>query len=193
MLNFITDLNSKSPEQQVSSIVEAANELSLPFCQLEIQHIFSVESTTSENTADAISSALLHAVKTAVERDQPTWADLLSGLESSLMVKIREHAEREILSASAFLNNHSDSGLSNRDDRAFLQKYLTVIDFTSTDLPKDGQVSVIVPLIERLKGIAEALAKQGDSSKYNTHVQGCLAVPHLCAWYVYCHLCKISV
>jgi mediator of RNA polymerase II transcription subunit 12 len=84
-LTFIADLNQRSLEQQVVLIVDSTNELSLAFCQLQIRHIFS----TDVASVESISSALLQAVKIAVEKDQSSWSNLIDGLEADLTSKVR--------------------------------------------------------------------------------------------------------
>jgi mediator of RNA polymerase II transcription subunit 12 len=88
-LTFITDLNQRSLEQQVLLIVDSTNELSLAFCQLQIRHIFSTDVASADTSIESISSALLQAVKTAVEKDQSSWSNLIDGLEADLTSKVR--------------------------------------------------------------------------------------------------------
>lgn len=76
-----------SLENQVTSIVNVADELSLPFCQLELRHIFSANPAQSE-AYDAASTALLESIKTAVEEDRSAWSDLVAGLDSDLNTKV---------------------------------------------------------------------------------------------------------
>ncbi|KAF2703949.1 hypothetical protein K504DRAFT_417440 [Pleomassaria siparia CBS 279.74] len=159
------DFSHKSFAEQIATVVESANELSLPFCQLEIRHIFSMDAASFDTSAETISSALLQAVKLAVENDQSSWSTLIAGLEADLTSKIREHAERELFSASAFLSvpSAADVDLSGRDDTAIIRKFLTVIDFTATGAPKHGQSFAFGTLVDRLKGLAEVLNKSNDT------------------------------
>ena len=88
-LTFIADLNQRSLEQQVVLIVDSTNELSLAFCQLQIRHIFATDVASADTSVESISSALLQAVKTAVEKDQSSWSNLIDGLEADLTSKVR--------------------------------------------------------------------------------------------------------
>lgn len=87
-LTIVADLSQKSLEQQIIAIFDSANELSLPFCQLEIRQICSVDVTSADTSAETISSALLQAVKTAVEKDQSSWYNLVAGLKADLASKV---------------------------------------------------------------------------------------------------------
>jgi mediator of RNA polymerase II transcription subunit 12, fungi type len=75
-------------QQQVVTIVDNTDHLSLPFCQLELQEIFSISASSAESTDEDVSAALLDAVKTAIEKDQPCWSNLISDLEPALTNKV---------------------------------------------------------------------------------------------------------
>lgn len=97
--------------------------------------------------------------------------------------QIREHAERELFKSSAFLSMPSvvEADPLRREDQAFIRKYLTVIDFTSTGKSKDGQSFSFGALIDRLKGIAEILDTFSDTSN---ETKGALPISHLWPWLV---------
>ncbi|ORY11541.1 hypothetical protein BCR34DRAFT_484023 [Clohesyomyces aquaticus] len=153
-------LARKTLEQQVDLVVNTANDLGLPFCQLEIRQIFAM----SEGSAETISAAFLEAIKAAVEKNVSPWSDLVAGLDADLTSKIREHAEREILKASAFLSSPSTLELENLNgaNESLLEKFLTVMDLTASGTPGDGQYPFFAAVAERLKGLAEILGRPSD-------------------------------
>ncbi|KAF2021724.1 hypothetical protein BU24DRAFT_457677 [Aaosphaeria arxii CBS 175.79] len=155
------ELSTKSMRDQISTIVDTTTFLSLPFSQLAIKQFVSMNVPSADPSADTPSTALLEAVKTAVDRDETIWCDLVSGLDSDLMNKIREHAERELLSASAFLINSAASppDRAHASDEAFIRKYLKVIDYTVPETKRETEVPIFANLVERFRGIGEALNK----------------------------------
>ena len=82
------DLPQKSLEDQVSTIVNAADDLSLPFCQLELRQIFELNKSSSDGSDDTVSVALLEAIKAAVDNDRSNWSDLIAGLDTGLTRKV---------------------------------------------------------------------------------------------------------
>jgi mediator of RNA polymerase II transcription subunit 12 len=96
-LTKITDLAAKRPEEQIFDIFKVANELSLPFCQSAIQHLFSSDTAVAEDSVDALSAALLNAVKAAVEEDHPAGLSLLAILDTGLADKVSYIANSFIL------------------------------------------------------------------------------------------------
>jgi mediator of RNA polymerase II transcription subunit 12 len=81
-------LLKKTPEQQIIAIFDIASELSMPFCRSTIQQIFETDSSTTEQSPDGLSSALLDAVKSAMEKDQTSGVELLATLDSALTDKV---------------------------------------------------------------------------------------------------------
>ncbi|KAJ4346207.1 RNA polymerase II mediator complex subunit [Ascochyta clinopodiicola] len=177
------DISAKIPEQQVLEIFDIASELSMPFCRSMVQQIFESDSVSTECSADGLSAALLSAIKSALEKDQLSALELLATLDSALTIKIRQQAEREIIDASSFLTTsplepQSFSSLSP----ALVQKYLTIIDLTTGEGSDASEPSTIsMALIERIKGVAQALTTLGGVGKLHTHTDH-LTVSDLYTW-----------
>jgi mediator of RNA polymerase II transcription subunit 12 len=153
-------LSRKSLADQVKTIVESASCLSLPFCQLEIRQLFAIASVTVDTAVDTMSGSLVEAIRSAIERDDTPWNDLVAGLDTGLRTKIRENAERELLQASAFFSGPATFKFktSSVDDEIFLRKHLTVINLTSSGTFTDLEAPIFATLVERLKGIADTLS-----------------------------------
>lgn len=81
-------LASKSPEQQIFAIFDIASELSMPFCRCMVQQIFASDPIPTEGSSDGLSVALLNAIKSALEKDQPSGLELLATLDSVLTDKV---------------------------------------------------------------------------------------------------------
>jgi mediator of RNA polymerase II transcription subunit 12 len=84
-LTLATGLSQKSTVEKVKTIVEAADPLSLPFCQIQIRLLFSM----NVGIVDTTSGALLEAIKVAVEKNQSPWFELVAGLDNGLINKVR--------------------------------------------------------------------------------------------------------
>ncbi|KAK5279779.1 RNA polymerase II mediator complex subunit, partial [Cryomyces antarcticus] len=81
-----TDVYTDHDKESVEKIVETANNLSLPFCQLELMRILkdgsSTEHGTSVESHPAI--ALVEATKASIEKDQLMWQELISVLDNRI-------------------------------------------------------------------------------------------------------------
>ncbi|KAF2625958.1 hypothetical protein BU25DRAFT_492495 [Macroventuria anomochaeta] len=176
-------LATRSPEQQILAIFDIASELSMPFCRTMVQQIFETDSTSTEQSSEGLSAALLIAIKSALEKDQPSGLELLAILDSTLTDKIRQHAEREIIDASSFLTTSPfDSQGLGQTSPALIQKYLAVIDLTTGEAPEStDQSAMLMALTDRFKGMAQALTSLCGIGKPPSHNDS-LTVSDLYTW-----------
>ena len=63
----------------------------MPFCKSMIHQIFEPDSTSTEQSSDGLSAALLGAIKLALEKDKPSGLELLATLDSALTDKVCFH------------------------------------------------------------------------------------------------------
>ena len=87
-LTCFLGLATRSPEQQIFAIFDIASELSMPFCRSMVQQIFEQDPSSAEHSSDGLSAALLNAIKSALEKDQPSGLELLATLDSALTDKV---------------------------------------------------------------------------------------------------------
>lgn len=194
-------LSEKSLELQILAIFRVANELSLPFCQAAIEQIFALDMALTGESFDALSAALLNAIKAAVEEDKSAGLKLIATLDpiltdkvgimqlliagiTGLLWQIRQYAEREIIDASAFLTNQATLPIQEpgQVSAALVQKYLTILDLTSgkrTDT--SDQLVMLAALIDRLRGVAQVLEGCADTET-RADQASTLLVSHTCAW-----------
>lgn len=106
-------------------------------------------------------------------------------------MQIRQHAEREIIDASSFLTMLPfDAHGSSQRSPASVQKYLEVIDLTAGEASESvDQSAVLMALIDRFKGVAQALSSLNAIETTPSHTDN-LTVSDLYTWYG-CHSCLI--
>jgi mediator of RNA polymerase II transcription subunit 12 len=88
MLTQNLGLVKQTPKQQILAIFNIASELSMPFCRSTIQQIFETDSSSTEQSSDSLSAALLDAIKSAMEKDQTSGLELLATLDNALTDKV---------------------------------------------------------------------------------------------------------
>lgn len=161
-------LSQKSLEEQASSIIEISDEFSLPFCKLLLRQLLETHRATSELSNDKVTDAILLKVKIAIENDRWDWSELLTGLEGDhIMLKIRQHAEGEILAISANLGKDVVSAASypGRFDESFIRRYLTVIDLAATDMLPSEQAVTMTAIVDKLKKVVGMLTQPAAKTK----------------------------
>ncbi len=100
-------------------------------------------------------------------------------------MQIRQHAEREIIDASAFLTSSSFSsqGLGHTTP-AMVQKYLAVIDLTAGESSEStDQSTMLMALVERFKGVAQTMTSLTGSGNLSSQLDSA-TVSDLYTWYV---------
>ncbi|KAL5465444.1 hypothetical protein PMIN06_000604 [Paraphaeosphaeria minitans] len=152
------DLSRLGHQEQATAIFRYADQLSLSFCQLKLQDLFISVSTTGQSI-ESLPVAFIKFLKSNLEFDHSYMLDLVSGLDTNLKDLIRGHAEEEILAFSAFLCdvNLDDKEGNCLDELPFVHRLLDVICATATSNAREAQLSLLAPLVERLKGIADLL------------------------------------
>jgi mediator of RNA polymerase II transcription subunit 12 len=84
-----------SHRDQLARLINVADDLSLPFCKLEVQYLLSSgsESSADQESKEKLASALFDAVTRAVDNNHMVWLELIQGLESDMLLKVSELAD----------------------------------------------------------------------------------------------------
>ncbi|KAK8151770.1 hypothetical protein IWX90DRAFT_90627 [Phyllosticta citrichinensis] len=163
--NNALGLSTLEADEEASTLVNAADDLSVPFCQLELQLLFKIHTESDEEGEVGVADAIIAAIKESVELDKSVWSDLLTGLDVEMTRKIREYAESHILSALTKLAKHRqgedlEPGLQNgQESHKMLQRYLSVINLTSWSIEDKHQGQTIGAILERLRWLLEVLSQ----------------------------------
>lgn len=161
-------LSSLDAEDQASTLVNAADDLSVPFCQLELQLLFKIQVLSDEEGEIGVADAIIQAVKEAVEADKSIWSDLLTGLDAEMTRKIREYAETHVLSAVSTLakarsgSEESIVSTSKEDHQKMLHRYLSVLNLTAWSIEDKSQGQTCAAILEKLRTLRELLSQSSQ-------------------------------
>ncbi|KAF1958736.1 hypothetical protein CC80DRAFT_441342 [Byssothecium circinans] len=157
-------LGSMNYEEQVATVIRHADQLSLPFCQLVLQQIFSASALAAEPIIESVSTAFMSTIKVAIDQEQPCWSDLISGLEPGLINKIRNHAVCQVIENTAFLCDATIDVTTEvvADRKAAVRRYLSVIDITEAGSSSEEPGPLVTSLIDRFRGLIEAFSRVQD-------------------------------
>lgn len=182
-------------EDQASTLVNAADDLSVPFCQLELQLLFKIQVLSDEEGEIGVADAIIQAVKEAVENDKSIWSDLLTGLDAEMTRKIREYAETHILSAVTTLSKARSGteepivSTSKEDHQKMLHRYLSVLNLTAWSIDDKTQSQICAAILEKLRNLLDLLSpsnQTGQASDSREEVtklrQGYAVANALCPW-----------
>ncbi|KAF2757523.1 hypothetical protein EJ05DRAFT_538708 [Pseudovirgaria hyperparasitica] len=172
---------------QIAVVIDAIDDLSIPFCQLELHMIFLLDKVLSEEGENGVELALLDAIKAAVDRNSSGVSELVSGLGEDVTRKIREHTEEQILNAVPLTGKKGIQSLQQIEVplESTLNRYLAVVDSISFAPTSLGNHALLNALIDRLKLLNECLSE--DASDFfaigtATDAEIDASVAKICPW-----------
>lgn len=157
-------LLSDSPRESITTeaILDIANDLTLPFCQIKLESMFTCEDSLMSGTEDGRSERLEafdSAIEAAVDSGKTAWASIVPLLDKSIAYHLRRRAQIQFLalfpSPKSALSCDS-SALQGRLTHA--ENLLRIIDTTasSTTAPtsmSSNHTSFAVDIITTLSGV----------------------------------------
>ncbi|KAJ4287010.1 RNA polymerase II mediator complex subunit [Kalmusia sp. IMI 367209] len=177
------DLSRQSYEQQATFIYEHVDQLSLPFCQLKLQHLF-ILTSASEHSVESIPASLINYLEMTIEHDHSCLLDLVIGQGASLRNLIHERAEEMILRDSAFLcDKISDYSKIHIAYKQSIRRCLDVAHASSTGTARVVQSTILMPVVERFRGAVETLNHAYNASpRLSLLAETAHSTPSLCSW-----------
>jgi mediator of RNA polymerase II transcription subunit 12 len=140
---LVSESDSESGQALSTEVVlNLADDLTLPFCQLKLASLFSKHDSDSPGTEDVRSNRLEafdKAIRSAVASGNNTWARIVPLLDISIARHLRQRAEIQFLALlpSTMLTNEDE--MSNLEDRITqAEKLLYIIDATAYSIPAIG-------------------------------------------------------
>ncbi|KAI9655804.1 MAG: RNA polymerase II mediator complex subunit [Bathelium mastoideum] len=160
----LADFAKLSLNNQVTTLVESADDLSLPLCVLALRQLSRLYESNHAGFVDSnmISGDVFSgALEAAVAAGSSTWPDLLQVMPLGITQKVREHAEDTILSLSVLVSEKDDSNAYSNGK--MLEQYLSLVEATS-QIPASPERALFADaMTRRLKDIAEIVAKPNES------------------------------
>jgi mediator of RNA polymerase II transcription subunit 12, fungi type len=178
-LNLI-GLFQNSRSDHIPQLLKIADELSLPFCQLQLRLLLSNPGSVNSPNQE-LASKLFEAIRTAADNDQCVWPELVKNLDSRITQKVCEHAESLVLSAASQLKQTTEQSVPC----STVRKLLSIVDHTCVRPTMQSFHQIALVLTEKMKIVMEALAQPdidpigqqpGASNTTTSDVQ------HICLW-----------
>ncbi|KAF2400311.1 hypothetical protein EJ06DRAFT_582173 [Trichodelitschia bisporula] len=163
-----------SRQNQIIRLVEIADDLSFPFCEMQVRYLLAPGSEAL-GMGVGLAPSLFAAICGAMDEDRCVWAEIISSLSSDVALKIREHAEVDILAIVTDVMRKMSVPDTDRElisptmDSSLLKKYLRVVDSTSKSVSSDCAPRIAAAFAEKLKVIVYNLSasEPGDRAAVN--------------------------
>lgn len=151
----------------IERILNIANDLTLPFCQIKLDSMFSSEDSTMSGTEDGRSEHLEAfdvAIEAAVDSGKTAWASIVPLLDSSVAHHLRRRAQLQFLALFPSPKSHTYDDLALESRTSHAENLLRIIESTASSstvatLPANANhVSLATDMITILNGIRILLA-----------------------------------
>ncbi|KAJ9641548.1 RNA polymerase II mediator complex subunit [Coniosporium tulheliwenetii] len=150
-------------------IVESVDEISLPFCQLQLRQTLAEDGPSSETAESETINTLFEAISGLLDKDQSLASLLLDSLEQTYLRKIGDVAKWKVLSAVPNWIGEVDasslppSAPSFRMDKTTIKKYLVIVHY-STSSSKDDDAQFTSALMQKLRTLVGTLVPRKDAN-----------------------------
>jgi mediator of RNA polymerase II transcription subunit 12 len=179
--------SSVSNQEKIPRLVRTVGELSLPLCPLEMQFLLHTSSNSkgAEGGGIEMATSLFEAIMRSPDSERPPWLDLVDGLDSVLLQRLRTIAEVQIVKivneCCAHMRSESTANVDQMQmlkARALLRRLLYVVDCTVLSIqpqspmitgttvppphstPSDGMPELQQQqAVDRFNGIRETLSR----------------------------------
>ena len=130
-----------------TTILDLADDLSLPFCQLKLATMFSSSDTSMAGSNDGPASqleAFNNAIETAVSNGKTSWSSIIPLLDSSIAKHLRQRATTQFLAALPSLRTLvSDDTIDLRQNLAHAKDLLHIVNVTAYGVAKSPGSGIV--------------------------------------------------
>ncbi|KAF2834261.1 hypothetical protein M501DRAFT_1020931 [Patellaria atrata CBS 101060] len=145
---------------QMKIVLQCADDLALPFCLLQINHIFRIAGRSTEDRNNLI-AIFLETTNERLGRNSTDCIDFVVGLEVEVAEQIRSYVEEQILNAIATQRLPSVFDSSNPTDSdteiSTFRGYLSMLDGTASLPTPRASNTIASRILDGFKAIAESL------------------------------------
>ncbi|CAG8959099.1 hypothetical protein HYFRA_00012962 [Hymenoscyphus fraxineus] len=148
-------------EITTEAILDIANDLTLPFCQIKLESMFSGEDSVMAGTEDPRSGRLQafdSAIEAAVNSGKTAWASIVPLLEVSIAQHLRRRSELQFLALFPSHKTASTFDFANMQSRlSHAANLLRIIDSTAysvtTSQTTTGNTNIAQEILTTLNGV----------------------------------------
>jgi len=155
-------------ESRIEHTLRLANDLTIPFCQLELQLMFAFESpdwSSEDDNASSCLEAFERAVDSQVAVDNRTWISIVPKLGIQVARHLSQRAERLFLQLLSSLKSTESQSLSTDQDIDLATRLLFIVDSTSYGLQATRMPQIFLQIVERLNELWLAISAGDDIAR----------------------------
>jgi mediator of RNA polymerase II transcription subunit 12 len=154
------EVGNKAHEQTLAYRIEhtlrLADDLTLPFCQLELQLIFAAEAgqwANEESSSTGCLEAFERAVDSAIASNNRSWTSIIPMLDVQIARHLCQRAERLLLQLIPSIKAEESNASVSRENDDLAEKLLFVIHATTYSMQANRNSHLASQIVEKLNDI----------------------------------------
>jgi mediator of RNA polymerase II transcription subunit 12, fungi type len=141
---------------RIEHTLRLADDLTLPFCQLELQMIFAAEAgewAKDENSSTGCLEAFERAVDSAIASNNRSWTSIIPMLDIQIARHLCQRAERLLLQLVPSIKAEESNGSLTGENEDLAKKLLFVIHATTYSIQANRNSHLASQIVEKLNDI----------------------------------------
>lgn len=155
-LLLVTEQQESSNMGTVARITQAirlANELTLPFCQLELRLVFATEPTHRLETSTYRLDSLCEAIDCAIKDHNTTWESVIKLLDVDIVRHIRQRADDDFLKLVPSIA--TPGAQISSEDVVVATGFLAVVQATSHSLLPTDALAIALRVVDKINDVMQ--------------------------------------
>jgi mediator of RNA polymerase II transcription subunit 12 len=145
-----------------------ADDLTLPFCQLELQLIFATEAgewANEENSSTGCLEAFERAVDSAIASNNRSWTSIIPMLDIQIARHLCQRAERLLLQLIPSIKTEESNGSLSGENDDLAKKLFFVIHATTYSMQANRNSQLASQIVEKLNDIWQIASHGTEASR----------------------------
>jgi mediator of RNA polymerase II transcription subunit 12, fungi type len=153
---------------RIEHTLRLADDLTLPFCQLELQMIFATEAgewANEENSSTGCLEAFERAVDSAIASNNRSWTSIIPMLDIQIARHLCQRAERLLFQLVPSIKGEDSNGSLSGENDDLAKKLLFVIHATTYSMQANRNSHLASQIVEKLNDIWQIASHGTEESR----------------------------
>jgi mediator of RNA polymerase II transcription subunit 12 len=161
-------VHSQTLASRIENAFQLADDLTLPFCQLELQYIFAAEVSdysNDEKFGAKCLEAFERAVDSAVASNNRAWISIIPKLNVQIARHLCQRAERLFLQLVPSVKSEDPNALSSSENEDLAGRLLFIINAMRYSIQPNRTLHLASQVVEKLNDLWQIASQGGEPSQ----------------------------
>jgi mediator of RNA polymerase II transcription subunit 12 len=163
-----SSVHDQTLASRIENALHIADELTLPFCQLELQFIFAAEVPDYSNEdkyGAGCLEAFERAIDSAVASNNRTWMSIIPTLSVQIARHLCQRAERLFLQLVPSIKSEDSNTLSPAENDDLARRLLFIVNVTRYSIQASRTLQLASQVVEKLNDLWQIASQGGELSQ----------------------------